>query len=561
MGRRMKSVMALLVVLVLLYLQQDQISYATEEERQMEPFEAVIPEVDGQNGYYCSYPTVEIRHVSETGTTHCRLTDSGGQVTEETLEEKGAAAVFGQERFREGKNELLVWMTDESEEIRKEYTLEQIFWIDTKGPVISLSTPQGTEVWYREETLLTVTASDGEAGSQTAELYCSAQGQTAGRAARDNAVFSIRQFSEGGAPVTVQVRATDRAGNVSWRECELFIDGKAPEIVLEGAHDYMITGQPVEMYFKAREENVLSKASGKVIWETPDGAVRHTDIQGWTETGDGREAFLRLEEEGSYQVSIEAQDGVGHTASADRRLVIDRTNPVIQYVDALDGTYQKSFCLDNKKGDLVQDFTTFTYTVMLDGRIYPPGETVDREGLHILEVRAVDAAGNTGTAAAEFVIDHTAPKVVFRELEEGEQYEEQKTFQVTLEDQKDQIQEIRINGIRQKTSAHGKIYQYTVEEARRYEVSVRASDRAGNETVERISFEIVPKETLAVQILNPIRKTLGIGKSQGRTEAEERGEKKSREKTPQLVTALAAGAGIATAGTVVWVLCRRRKER
>ncbi len=113
---------------------------------------------------------------------------------------------------------------------------------------------------------------------------------------------------------------------------------------------------------------------------------------------------------------------------------------------------------------------------------YPLGETVNREGLHFLEVKAVDAAGNVGTASADFVVDHTAPKVIFRNLEEGKVYEEQQTFQVTLEDQKDEIREIRINGIRQKTSTHSKIYQYTVEDERDYEVTVKASDRAGNET-------------------------------------------------------------------------------
>ena len=165
------------------------------------------------------------------------------------------------------------------------------------------------------------------------------------------------------------------------------------------------------------------------------------------------------------------------------------------------GLIRRVFLLDNKKGDLIQDFTTYTYTVSLDGRLYPLGETVNREGLHFLEVKAVDAAGNVGTASAEFVVDHTAPKVIFRNLEEGKVYEEQQTFQVTLEDQKDEIREIRINGIRQKTSTHSKIYQYTVEDERDYEVTVKASDRAGNETTERITFEVAGKETLVEQIL------------------------------------------------------------
>ncbi len=580
MGRRVKSIVALLVVLGLLYWQQDQISYATEteeitepgdleeekpeenpeekpEEPQVKMFEAEIPGPDGENGYYRSWPAVKIRHVGEAGMTHCRLVNSEGQAIEQALDEKGEEAAFGQEQFRAGKNELKVWMTDEEGEPVEEYVLEHSFWIDMTGPVIDLSVPQGMDAWYGEEVPLSVSAKDGQQGSRTAEISCSVQGQVVARTDREKAVFQIRQFSEGGAPVKVSVKAVDYAGNVTWRECGLFIDGKAPEAVIEGAEDYTISSQPVEIRLQAREENVLAGAAGKVIHETPDGAVREQEIQGWTDAAGGREALTILEEDGSYQVSMELRDAAGHMASEARNLIIDRTNPIIQYVDALDGTYQKSFCLDNKKGDLIQDFTTYTYTVSLDGRLYPLGETVNREGLHFLEVKAVDAAGNVGTASAEFVVDHTAPKVIFRNLEEGKVYEEQQTFQVTLEDQKDEIREIRINGIRQKTSTHSKIYQYTVEDERDYEVTVKASDRAGNETTERITFEVAGKETLVEQILNPIKKTLGLHENKNER-AEDKEKQEAKEENPNSWTiVLVASLGIAVAGGSGWMVWRR----
>ena len=42
------------------------------------------------------------------------------------------------------------------------------------------------------------------------------------------------------------------------------------------------------------------------------------------------------------------------------------------------------------------------------------------EGWHTLEVKAVDAAGNIGVSRADFVIDHSAPEIVFRDVREGE---------------------------------------------------------------------------------------------------------------------------------------------
>lgn len=257
---------------------------------------------------------------------------------------------------------------------------------------------------------------------------------------------------------------------------------------------------------------------------------------------------------------MEAADGAGHIASAARRFTIDRHNPVIRYIDELDGTYQKSFRLDHTYGELIQDFTTVTCTVTLDGQLYPLGKHVIREGLHILELKAVDSAGNVGTAKAEFVIDHTAPEIVFKDLKEGEAYEETHTFQVTVSDQNDTIQEIRINGIRQATSGHSKIYQYTVEEEKSYEVSVKAVDRAGNQTVERISFEIVPKATLAEQILKPIQETLGMETKSGEPVTNKGTEPKGNDSMKGWKIALGAGVGVLAAGSAGWVF-RKRKQK
>ena len=72
---------------------------------------------------------------------------------------------------------------------------------------------------------------------------------------------------------------------------------------------------------------------------------------------------------------------------------------------------------------------------------------------------------------------------MFRDVEDGKDYEEEKTFQVTLEDQEDQIDEIKINGEAQKTNKRSRIYQFTVQDLKNYEIEVKASDYAGNQAV------------------------------------------------------------------------------
>ncbi len=404
-----------------------------------------------------------------------------------------------------------------------------------------------------------VKAEDGAAGSRVAGIRCSSNGQVLGQTGEAEATFTVPFLSQNGQPVRVEVRAVDHAGNVAWQECELLIDGEAPEAMIEGVHDYMITSQPVTIRCVARDENILAKTVAKAEQESPDGALTSREITGWTQTEAGTAAEILLETDGSYRVSMEAEDQAGHKSSASRKLTVDRHNPVIRHVDELDGTYQKSFCLEHSGSDLIWDFTTFTYSVTLDGKLYPSGETVDREGVHVLEVKAVDSAGNTGTARAQFVIDHTAPVVVFQDVEEGESYEEKKSFQVTLENQADEIQEIRINGVRQKTSPSGKIYRYTVEEEKAYEISVKAVDRAGNQTVQRLTFEVVPQMTLPEKILEPVKKTLGMEETRAKEKDEDLQENPGREKTGEWQLVLGSCAGLAAIGGAGWIVWKKKK--
>ena len=109
----------------------------------------------------------------------------------------------------------------------------------------------------------------------------------------------------------MEIYAVDLAGNRAFRECSLYIDGEAPEVSITGVQDYMITSQPVELHFAAREENVFRTVLGTVDWEAPDGGVKQRTVESWTDTAEGKTGTVALEEDGSYQVRMEAADGAG----------------------------------------------------------------------------------------------------------------------------------------------------------------------------------------------------------------------------------------------------------
>ncbi len=131
------------------------------------------------------------------------------------------------------------------------------------------------------------------------------------------------------------------------------------------------------------------------------------------------------------------------------------------------------------KEELIRDFTTYTYGVKLDGNLYQMGKKIETEGRHLLEVQAVDAAGNEAVAKAEFVIDHTKPEIVFSNVEEGNEYEEKCVCKVELRNAEDAIQRVQINGEDQKIDAGSASFQCTLQVHQDYEVEVTAVDQAG----------------------------------------------------------------------------------
>jgi hypothetical protein len=481
-----------------------------KEEKPIECFKAFIPPEDGQNGYYKTRPEAEVCHNGERGVTRYCFTDSSGRREEGGLTEKDGSFKIGRERFLEGSNHLSVWMEDEDGKRVEEYALEKTFLVDTQPPSVRIQTPMGAEAWYQKEVFINASGEDGIKGSQIEEIACFVGSQKIGSSREASAGFLISYASAGGKAVPVTVRVTDRAGNIARETCGLYIDQRPPRTAVERVSDYMITSEPVEVAYRIEEENAVGKMEAGARWEDPRGQIRYLAAEEWKEEEGGRSARQTLAEDGIYQLSVSAWDQAGYEGSSKGQVIIDSEDPVIRHVDELDGQYMKSFCWEYPVEETVEDFTSYTYSVYLDGRPYHIGENVLREGRHVLEVQAEDAAGNKGRAEAGFAIDRAAPRIIFGNARDGQVYEEAMNFEVSLEDQEDYIEEIRINGALQEISAKKKTYSYTVKECRDYEVLVKAYDRAGNYAVSCMDFTVAHKQSLLNKFAGPIRKMLGV---------------------------------------------------
>ncbi|MEM6796053.1 MAG: hypothetical protein AAF725_18905, partial [Acidobacteriota bacterium] len=115
--------------------------------------------------------------------------------------------------------------------------------------------------------------------------------------------------------------------------------------------------------------------------------------------------------DGPHTVAVRAQDGAGLTAERVHTITVDRTPPAILITGVQDGeTYAEPVTIEIAVDDANPDELSAT----LDGEPFTSGDTVDAAGDRVLEVDAIDAAGNESSERLTFEIslDATSPTVV-----------------------------------------------------------------------------------------------------------------------------------------------------
>lgn len=315
----------------------------------------------------------------------------------------------------------------------------------------------------------------------------------------DEKIFlKSEQASVAGGAVTVTVFACDRAGNTSVATESFYIDKADPFAEIKGVRDNLISGNARTAVFRVRDENILEQCRLEIRKTSIDGKTENSVLEGkkvWKGNDQEKQAEVRFSEDGKYICILSASDGSGRSVKKKISFVIDSTEPVIRYVEQLNGTWVPFFQW-NYGDQMIHDLTEYTYSMYLNGRRYFPGTRVVTEGMQFLEVRAADLAGNESSAEAVFTIDHSPPVICWGEIKDGGVYEEGTLFSVWLENDEERISLIEINGEKQKLEYDSRIFQYEILQCGRYRIFVRAEDPAGNVSEEEIKFEVKKKSGL-----------------------------------------------------------------
>ena len=399
---------------------------------------------------------------------------------------------------------------------QSEPELSAMLLCENQSPEIQIETEGSPDAWRSDPLRVHVKVTDPGLSAGIQCLKCYAGGEIAVH--RENEAqtgitsmedgFTVDIASEGGKGIPVVVEALDWAGNFHSDSRLVYIDKAAPVIQSEGIHDRMIAGEPVKGKMRIREENDLASA-GMKVWKVTSGKKREVieEKKKETEPFSGAQDIewdIALEEDGTYDIRMTAKDRAGHESRQDRRVIVDQTNPVIRYVDQMQGVYVPYFQWNYGKEEVVQDETDYSYDIFLDGAFYTTGKKITKEGMRMLQVRAVDAAGNESTAEAVFQIDHTPPGIRVYDVEDGGLYEDMAAVSISVDGKGEYLKEIMVNSEKMKLEADCQIFTRSFQEPGDYQIQVRAEDLAGNQEQEQVTFRIEEQKQLSGGVLKPI---------------------------------------------------------
>ena len=380
--------------------------------------------------------------------------------------------------------------------------------IDKTAPTVHIFSDIDLDKWQQDHIPVYVSVHDGGVSSGLKSIYCYINdimvesryfSNTNEQISFTSFDIVVAEGSINGKGTEIRVVAEDMSGNGFIYSQLVFLDTKDPEISFQDVHENMILGSDRTLTIYIEDNNYISFYSVDVKHEPFSTDLNYVD-------GGYKEEFeagklqnkhvveLPISKEGYYSISVSARDISGRKVNSSINFIMDKTSPIIRYVEQLNGSHVPFFQWGYSPEEMIIDATGFSYHKILNGRIYHRNTYVDTEGMYGFQVRAIDEAGNVGVANAFFTIDNTPPDIHIYHVEQAGEYYDEVLLGIAVLGHGERISRIVINNEDRNISRHSQFCQYNIDSHGNYEVIVEADDLAGNVSTKTVSFSVVEDE-------------------------------------------------------------------
>ena len=374
-------------------------------------------------------------------------------------------------------------------------------------PEILIRASEGLGKWYSKPCLIQIDI----VASGIKQVICSVNNKVVqnreyerGEKETENVTISVDKLSE------IVVEVSDWAGNYTKKREKILFDNENPQLILEGAEDYCIAANDKTLTCKAIDNQRIVSVGGTIIWNDANGNRIEKRIESWEKDGAQYFAKENLTESGKYKVYLEAVDQAGNRSEKEMQIIMDKENPLIHKIEELEGKYVPFFEWKYDISEIVEDFTTYTYRINMDGRICEQNKKYTQEGKHSLELIAEDLAGNTSSMEVRFFIDHTPQEIQI------DCSKEEKKLDIVLGEEHDFLDAVFINEKKQQIGENERKFSHIFEKSGSYEVLVFARDLAGNQSEKKVAFEIEGEKSFFQNLIQPKKEILKERKTEKR---------------------------------------------
>lgn len=408
-------------------------------------------------------------------------------------------------------------------------TLRRSFRLDSTPPGLKLE-GIGNKALIRNDAALKVTACDNYADGYKVSLKGTVRSSESSRELKladfktDGLISSNTYYFKVDGDYELNVEASDSAGNICKESIEFSIDKEPPEItLLDGGSlsDGLVTNEPPNIRFRVKESNYRTALVSYELKPAGKNRLRDNvkDVKSfeWFMSNESDEYSVLADEEGSYELIINAVDGAGNSSAKTISFTLDMTSPSIDYVENLNKKYIKSFKLPDNFNEYIKDQGEVSYQTYINSRNYDANEQIEEDGKYVLKVSAVDDAGNQTEKTVEFIVDGTLPRVVIDGMADDGSVNKDGVIVLSLYDEGDYFRSVRLNGEEMITGSSRETVSIPIPDYGDYKIEVEAVDMADNiltQTIEAKCANASPVEK-GVSTVRTLKRSDNSGNDKG----------------------------------------------